>query len=705
MATPVSLGSDNKNSHAILNSISLNASRERMNELFKDFKKLNEREPEAKLATSPLRSVKSERSIAALSTTEAAGDSAGESLELVKSYQQPAHKLTALYVGDLDSELTEEKLYTFFDKYKSLSSVKICYSPETRLSLGYGYVNFDSEEELKLATEELNYARLLSKEIRIMPSLKGRKKSFLGSNVFVSNLNTKHIDSPRCFYETFKRFGQILSCKVDLRKRQGFVSFKDRTTAENFVNSLNDTFLLGSRIFCSLHIPKSTRARAEHAYPSVPSSAATLKQSLVSPPFPDYTTVDLGRGARDETPTVGSGSLIEKSRQKSPVDTSSSSTIGSNANSRYQGFKLLYLKGLPDDATVEDVKSIFANFCEVSEVFVEKLDRFKYSWAMVTLKNSSDGPKAAAKFHRSTYKNCKITCVKALKRADRQRQLEVEKSSFIPTARAQQSPVEAPPGTYKLHLYNLPPGTNENFFKMFLKNYTFQGEILKYYVSITSSNENTSYIEFSQKSDARGVLAKLDGVELSGYTLKVSIGELSNEEIQELKKAEAVKPPVQQFHHPIPVACSQITTSASENGTGHYMSPLNQQLVSSVGSGLFRLVPVGRPSRINSNVTTVIGNPSVREHGLQREPVESIEYLSSQLERIAPRYIDFLKYPVATRPRNIKRVVKFLVVTYWYNDLLSLKKDLTRLQALEPDIQTLFKKRLTELMEYFGFER
>lgn len=48
----------------------------------------------------------------------------------------------ALYVGDLDPDVTEDMLYKKFRPAGPLRFTRICRDPVTRSPLGYGYVNF-----------------------------------------------------------------------------------------------------------------------------------------------------------------------------------------------------------------------------------------------------------------------------------------------------------------------------------------------------------------------------------------------------------------------------------------------------------------------------------------------------------------------------------------------------------------------------------
>jgi RNA recognition motif-containing protein len=73
----------------------------------------------------------------------------------------------SIYVGDLDSSVTEEKLKEFFEeKYKSVVSAKIVVDNITKMGKGYGFVKFSNQAESIKAINEMNGKYLCGRPIK-----------------------------------------------------------------------------------------------------------------------------------------------------------------------------------------------------------------------------------------------------------------------------------------------------------------------------------------------------------------------------------------------------------------------------------------------------------------------------------------------------------------------------------------------------------
>lgn len=753
-----SFGTPKKSSeNSILNSISLNASRDRMSELFSDFKKLNVDQSSSSSPPSKSHAVIDQvkkvgglfNPATSISTTASAPESPisaanvssnTDSSDLgVKNYtEQKSHPFTtALYVGDLDINVTETTLYELFSGYKSLLSVKLCCSPTTKRSLGYGYVNFSDAKDAKIAIEDLNYTSVSNKEIRIMPYMKGKTKSFMSTNVFISNLNTQGL-SLRGFYEKFKGFGEIISCKLDIEKRQGFISFKDKTTAENFVDSHNSLVIDGSKIHCSVHIPKLVRDFSNDFKP-YKKNDDTRERSSISP----YTKTPISTKTSPENPLITKVHREIENKAQNP----------SSESKKSDNFTQIYVKGLPVTVTDDEVTKLFSYYGVITDLYKEAVVNYKSSWCLITFENHESAKRAIEECHKSTYKGKKLICTKALKKSERfANQSPVESITSLEANPVEQTPFDTThsnTSTSRLYIYNLPQTVNENFFKLFLSSYKLNGKVIKFSFP---KGSHESYIEFEKRSDANEIHQKLNKVNLSGLILQTSLTSLASDASNTKKAPHVLKRqvtegtekssktnfhPIDHRHHDhhlhfanpvsstvtnyvIPSLSSYNSThsnlisapSASTNVTN--FSSSTDSIIQNINGKQYKLIPISNPPSVNENsldahsaylmsrqASLPLSYSDLYSSGID---AESNEKLYSELERLSLRLIDFLKYPSATRPRNLQKVLNYLVVTFWNNKLEDVEKSLVTIEK-DPEFSEIYKSRLLGAIKLFGLDR
>lgn len=173
----------------------------------------------------------------------------------------------SLYVGDLNPDVTEPILYSFFNEVGPVSSIRVCRDSITRRSLCYGYVNFNSPDDAERALDLLNYKMIKDRPCRLMwkqrdPSM---RRSGAG-NVFIKNLdpsiNSRHLD------DTFADFGVVLSCKIvadeeGKSKGYGFVQFETQDMADKAIQEVNGKSLAGRKVFVARFMPRNQYEQME----------------------------------------------------------------------------------------------------------------------------------------------------------------------------------------------------------------------------------------------------------------------------------------------------------------------------------------------------------------------------------------------------------------------------------------------------------
>jgi len=176
------------------------------------------------------------------------------------------HVPTALYVGDLETTVTDMQVYDLFVQLGPVVSVRVCRNSLTGGSLGYCFVNYDKLQDAARAIEVLNFTPLNGKAIRIMYSHRDPSVRKSGSgNIFIKNLD-KAIDQ-KALHDTFSAFGNILSCKIATdqtgqSKGYGFVQYDSEEGAQKAIEKLNGMLLNDKQVYVGPFLRKQERDQA-----------------------------------------------------------------------------------------------------------------------------------------------------------------------------------------------------------------------------------------------------------------------------------------------------------------------------------------------------------------------------------------------------------------------------------------------------------
>jgi polyadenylate-binding protein len=186
----------------------------------------------------------------------------------------PMHPSGSLYVGDLAPDVTEALLFEIFSRAGAVSSIRVCRDATSRRSLGYAYVNFHSVMDAERALDTMNYQVIKDRPCRIMWSHRdpaARKNT--RNNVFIKNLALS-IDSKQ-LYDTFSKFGNILSCKVAIdpvtgqSRGFGYVHFETEESAAKAIDEVNGHTIAGKQVYVGHFERRTERTTAVNKFTNV----------------------------------------------------------------------------------------------------------------------------------------------------------------------------------------------------------------------------------------------------------------------------------------------------------------------------------------------------------------------------------------------------------------------------------------------------
>ncbi|ETI23442.1 hypothetical protein G647_05244 [Cladophialophora carrionii CBS 160.54] len=162
-------------------------------------------------------------------------------------------KDSTIYIGNLDERVTDALVWELFLQAGRIANVHLPKDRVTQSHQGYGFVEFNSEEDAEYAARIMNQVRLYGKPIRVNKASADKQKSVeVGAELFVGNLDPM-VDE-RMLYDTFGRFGTLVAApkiardENNLSKGYGFVSFANFESSDDAIANMNGQYLMNKEV-------------------------------------------------------------------------------------------------------------------------------------------------------------------------------------------------------------------------------------------------------------------------------------------------------------------------------------------------------------------------------------------------------------------------------------------------------------------------
>eukprot|EP00730_Choanoeca_flexa_P015944 TRINITY_DN7438_c0_g1_i1.p1 TRINITY_DN7438_c0_g1~~TRINITY_DN7438_c0_g1_i1.p1 ORF type:complete len:511 (+),score=125.10 TRINITY_DN7438_c0_g1_i1:490-2022(+) len=215
------------------------------------------------LTATPPSSSASQPRLSDTSDSAAAGPGGSQSSQSTSSAGEEASK-TNLIINYVPSTMTQDSLRAMFEVHGPLKSCKLMIDRGTGKSLGYGFVDFVSEEDAASAIAALNGTRVDTKTLKVSIA-RPSSASITNANLYVKNLPPHYQEVE--LEQLFATEGEIISVRV-LRdaggspKGVGFVRFDQHAQAQRAIEKLNNATPAGGVIPLVVKFADNARSRA-----------------------------------------------------------------------------------------------------------------------------------------------------------------------------------------------------------------------------------------------------------------------------------------------------------------------------------------------------------------------------------------------------------------------------------------------------------
>ncbi|OBA20072.1 RNA-binding domain-containing protein [Metschnikowia bicuspidata var. bicuspidata NRRL YB-4993] len=181
-----------------------------------------------------------------------------------KSLEQDRNVHATIYVGNLDTQVTEALLYELFIQ---VGPVRLLYLPKDRVlrtHQGFGFVEFRGIEDADFALNLLRGVRLYGRTLKMKKtdpqsnssnSPEFKHTAGVGARLFIKNLH--QLVDEKYLQNTFSAIGNLINQPIIIRdekghsKGYGFIEFGDFESSDKAIERLNGAIFMNNRITLS----------------------------------------------------------------------------------------------------------------------------------------------------------------------------------------------------------------------------------------------------------------------------------------------------------------------------------------------------------------------------------------------------------------------------------------------------------------------
>lgn len=167
------------------------------------------------------------------------------------------------YVGNLDERVNEEILWELMTQCGPVVNVHMPKDKVSGKHIGYGFVEFRSEEDAEYCMKVMNMVRVYQKPIKLNKATPDKKQQDVGANVFIGNLD-QEVDE-KLLHDTFSAFGGLLSTPKIMRDPQtgvskgyGFISYDSFESSDNAIACMNGQYFANRPVVVQYAFKKDT---------------------------------------------------------------------------------------------------------------------------------------------------------------------------------------------------------------------------------------------------------------------------------------------------------------------------------------------------------------------------------------------------------------------------------------------------------------